>query len=316
MAELAAALDDALSGRGRVAMVVGEPGIGKTRTAQELAALAETRGAQVLRGRCYEETGAPPYWPWVQAIRAYVQQAGAEQLAAEMGPGAADIAEIVPDVRGKLPDLLTPQALEPGQARFRLFDSITSFLKNAAQRQSLVLVLDDLHWADRSSLLLLEFLAQEIGNSPLLVLGAHRDVELSRGHPLSQTLGDLVREPLFRRVQLDGLTRQEVGELVEGSAGLTLTPEAAEMVRSRTNGNPFFVGEVTRQVTLENITQDEEWANNIPEGIRDAIGRRLNRLSEQCNQMLTTASIIGREFDFRLLETRTETPILSKLPFS
>jgi predicted ATPase len=183
---------------------------------------------------------AAPYWPWVQAIRAYVQQAGAEQLAAEMGPGAADIAEIVPDVRGKLPDLLTPQALEPGQARFRLFDSITSFLKNAAQRQSLVLVLDDLHWADRSSLLLLEFLAQEIGNSPLLVLGAHRDVELSRGHPLSQTLGDLVREPLFRRVQLDGLTRQEVGELVEGSAGLTLTPEAAEMVRSRTNGNPFF----------------------------------------------------------------------------
>ncbi len=301
MAELTAALDDAIAGRGRVAMLVGEPGIGKTRTAQELAALAETRGAQVLWGRCYEETGAPPYRPWVQAIRANVQQAGAQQLAAEMGPGAADIAEIVPDVRGKLPDLATPTALEPGPARFRLFDSITTFLKNVAQRQPLVLVLDDLHWADRSSLLLLEVLAQEIGNSPLLLLGAHRDVELSRGHPLSQTLGALVREQLFRRVQLDGLTRQEVGELVKGSAGLTLTPQAAEAVHSRTDGNPFFVGEVTRHVTPEDITQGGDWASIIPEGVRDAIGRRLNRLSEQCNQMLTTASIIGREFDFRLL---------------
>ena len=301
MAQLSAALYDALSGHGRIVMLVGEPGIGKTRTAQELAALAETRGAQLLWGRCYEEQGAPPYWPWVQPIRGYVQQAAAEQLTTEMGPGAANIAEIIPELRGKLPDLETPRTLEPGPARFRLFDSIATFLKNAAQRQPLMLVLDDLHWADRSSLLLLEFLAQEIGNSPLLLLGAHRDVELSRDHPLSQTLGALVREQLFHRVQLDGLTRQEVGELVEGSAGITLTPEAAEVVHNRTDGNPFFVGEVTRQVTLENITQDETWASTIPEGVRDAIGRRLNRLSDQCNQMLTTASIIGREFDFRLL---------------
>ena len=95
MAELTSALNDALSSHGRLAMLVGEPGIGKTRTAQELAALAETRGAQVLWGRCYEETGAPPYWPWMQALRAYVQSTGAEQLAIEMGPGAAAISEIV-----------------------------------------------------------------------------------------------------------------------------------------------------------------------------------------------------------------------------
>ena len=192
MAELRAALDAAMSGHGRMVMLVGEPGIGKTRTAQELAALAEERGAQVFWGRCHEEQGAPPYWPWVQPIRTYVQQAGAEQLAAEMGPGAADIAEIIPDVRGKLPDLETPRALEPGPARFRLFDSITTFLKNVAQRQPLMLVLDDLHWADRSSLLLLEFLAQEMGNSPLWLIGAHRDVELSRAHPLIPTLLRLV----------------------------------------------------------------------------------------------------------------------------
>ena len=301
IAELEAALEDALSGSGRLVMLAGEPGIGKTRTAQQLAVRAEALGVQVFWGRCYEEPGAPPYWPWVQVIRAYVQQASTEQLATEMGLGAASISEIIPEVRGKLPDLGKPPALEPEQARFRLFDSITSFLKNVAQRQPLMLLLDDLHWADRSSLLLLEFLAQEIENSPLLLLGAHRDIEVSRGHPLSQTLGALVREKNFSRVQLDGLTPQEVRELVEGNAGIILTLEAAEVVHRRTDGNPFFVGEVTRQVTPENVTQDEHWASIIPEGVRDALGRRLSRLSKHCNQMLTTASIIGRGFDFRLL---------------
>ena len=127
-----------------------------------------------------------------------------------------------------------------------------------------MLVLNDLHWADRSLLLLLEFLAQEIGNSPLLLLGAQRDVELTRGHPLSETLGALVREQLFHRVQLDGLTRQEVGELVEGNAGIILTIEAANVIHSRTDGNPFFVGEVTRQAALENVAKEEDWASIIP----------------------------------------------------
>ena len=296
MAELTSALDDALSGHGRMVMLVGEPGIGKTRTAQELASLAETKGSQVLWGRCVEEGGAPPYWPWVQTIRAYIQTAGAEQLTAEMGPGAADIAEIVPEIRVKLPDLEAPPALEPEQSRFRLFDSIATFLKNASQRQPLMLVLDDLHWADRSSLLFLEFLAREIGNSRLLLAGTYRDVEVSRRHPLSQTLGALVREQLFQMVQLDGLTQQEVGELVGGNAGFTLPDEAAEVIHKRTDGNPFFVGEVIRQVTPGNLTEGQEWANIVPEGVRDAIGRRLNGLSDQCNEMLTTASIVGREF--------------------
>ncbi|HZA24405.1 MAG TPA: ATP-binding protein, partial [Dehalococcoidia bacterium] len=153
MGKLKGVLEDALSGQGQVLMLVGEPGIGKTRTAQELAAYAETRGAQVLWGWCYEEEGAPPFWPWLQPIRSYVQQQDAEQLRSEMGPGAADIAEVVSEVRGKLPGLEPPPALPPEQARFRLFDSITTFLKSAAQYQPLMLVLDDLHWADKPSLL-------------------------------------------------------------------------------------------------------------------------------------------------------------------
>ena len=120
------------------------------------------------------------HWPWVQAMRAYVQQASADRLTGEMGPGAAGISEIITEIRGKLPGLEPAPPLEPELARFRLFDSISSFLKNAAQSQPLMLVLDDLHWADRSSLLLLEFLAWELGESRLLLVGCCRDTELSR----------------------------------------------------------------------------------------------------------------------------------------
>ena len=132
-------------------MLAGEPGIGKTRTAQELAAYAEGRGAQVLWGWCYEEVGAPPFWPWVQAIRSYVQQAEPERLRSEMGVGAAGIAEILPEIHAKLPGLETPLELGPERARFRLFDSITAFFKNASQSQPLMLVLDDLHFTGQTS---------------------------------------------------------------------------------------------------------------------------------------------------------------------
>ena len=304
MAELKAALDDAMSGQGHIVMIAGEPGIGKTRTARELTIHAERQGAQVFWGWCYEEGGAPPYWPWVQLVRAYVQQANADQLAAEMGTGAADISEIVAEVRGKLPHLKTPPTLEPEQARFRLFDSITTFLKNAAQSQPLMLVLDDLHWADRSSLQILEFLAKDIASSRLLLVGTYRDVEVSRRHPLSQTLGNLMRESSvggFQRMQLGSLTQQEVGEFVEASIGVALSQDVRELLHGRTDGNPLFVGEVTRQIGPEDLTVGGAWANTIPEGIRDAIGRRLERLSEQCSEVLTTASIIGKDFDFRLL---------------
>jgi predicted ATPase len=199
MGELKGALEQALSGQGRLVMLAGEPGIGKTRTVQELASYAASRGTRVLWGWCYEEASAPPYWPWVQPIHAYVQQRDSEQLRSEMGPGAADIAEVVSEVQGKLPSLEPPPALPPEQARFRLFDSIATFLKSAAQSQPLMLVLDDLHWADKPSLLLLQFLARQLGESHLLAVGCYRDLELSRQHPLSEALAQLSRLPVFQR---------------------------------------------------------------------------------------------------------------------
>jgi predicted ATPase len=303
MAVLTAALDDALSGRGQMVMLAGEPGIGKTRLAQELAALAESLGAQVMWGWCYKHAGAPPYWPFVQPIRAYIESTNPGQLSSQMGSGGAAIAEIVPELRAKLPDLGQPVSAEPEQARFRLLDSVATFLKNTAQKQPLLFIVDDLHWADSASLLMLEFLVREISASPLLLLGAYRDVEVTGSHPLSQTLGNLVRERHYRRVQLGGLTRQEVGEFVEAAKGVTLPGDALATVHSRTEGNPLFVSEVVELIDPQHITENRAWADIIPEGVRDAIGSRWGRLSETCNQVMGTASVIGREFDFSLLRT-------------
>lgn len=220
-----------------------------------------------------------------------------------MGPGAADIAEIIPELAFRLEGLEKPPALDQEQARFRLFFSITNFLKTVSRRQPLVLVLDDLHWADESSLLLLEFLAPEISADSLMVVGTYRDDEVTGGHPLSQTLGSLVREENYQRIQLAGLSRNEVGELVEARAGVAAADAAVDTLHQRTEGNPLFVGEVVSSVSREEMARDQTWTAGIPEALRDAILRRVNRLSGTCNQMLRTASVIGRDFDLTLLRT-------------
>ncbi len=218
---------------------------------------------------------------------------------------------MVSEVRVKLPDLESPPALEPEQARFRLFDSITTLLKSAARSQPLMLVLDDLHWADRSSLLLLEFLAGEIQSSPLLVLGTYRDVEVSRRHPLSETLGSLIRGERFLRVQLPGLAEGEVNQLIQRAVAVSPPSGLSATIHQRTEGNPLFVTEVVRLLVQEGeLTQEsgtgDSWTVRIPEGVREVIGRRLNRLSQGCNETLTIASVVGREFELRQLTPLVE----------
>ncbi len=306
MDELRAGLEDALSGRGRLLMLVGEPGIGKTRTSEEFATYAGLRNAQVLWGRCYEGEGAPAYWPWVQVVRSYVHDRDPKELMSEMGPGAADIAQVVSEVRERLPGLPEPPALEPEQARFRLFDSITTFLKNAGNRQPIVLVLDDLHWSDKPSLLLLRFLARELRGARLMVLGTYRDVELRRQHPLSQTLGELAREGLSQRILLRGLTERDVARFIEITAGIEPPQALVEAVYRETEGNPFFVNEIVRLLVadgrLERPEEVKSWSVTIPQGVREVVGRRLDHLSEECNRALTVASVIGREFGMDALE--------------
>ncbi|MCH7841160.1 MAG: AAA family ATPase [Chloroflexi bacterium] len=298
---LSAALEDAVAGRGRVVMLSGAPGIGKTRTAREFADLAAGQGAKVLWGWCYEHQGAPPYWPWLQLIRAHVDTAEPGQLQRDMGAGAADISEILPDLTVKLEGLEKPPALDPEQARFRLFFSIANFLKNVSLSQTLVLVLDDLQWADESSLLLFEFLTREIKASSVMVVGGYRDIEVNRSHPLTKTLGILDREEHFQRVKLEGLSRQEVGEFVESMVGTALAEAAVDTLYQRTEGNPLFVGEVVGSVSPEEMAQSQDWTAGIPDVVREAILQRIRRLSQSCNQLLRTASVIGRDFDLPLL---------------
>ncbi|MCH8222913.1 MAG: protein kinase [Chloroflexi bacterium] len=310
MDQLKATFEDTLGGHGKMVALVGEPGIGKTRTAQELATYAAMRGGQVLWGRCYEGGGAPPYWPWVQAIRSYVMDRDAETVRREMGSTASVIAEIVPDVKERLPDLHPPSQIDdPDSARFRLFDSITTFLKTASGAQPIVLMLEDLHWSDKPSLQLLEFVARELGNARLMIVGNYRDMELNRRHPLSITLGELTRERLFDRVLLRGLQKHDVQRFIEVAAGIDPPSALVDAVYTQTEGNPLFVTETVRLLIQEgDITSGAKtrggtssWEIRIPEGVREVIGRRLDRLSERCNEVLTTAAVVGRQFRFGVL---------------
>lgn len=313
MDQLKAALEDVLGGRGRLVTLVGEPGIGKTRTSEELATYAGLRGAQVLWGRCYETGGQPPYWPWVQAIRSYVREIDSEELRRQMGSSASVVAEIITDVKDRLPDIGPPQELDdPDSTRFRLFDSITSFLKSASQTQPLVLILDDLHWSDRPSLTFLEFIARELSQSRVMLICTYRDMELNRRHPLTVTLGDLARERLYERVVLRGLAESDVGRFIEIAAGFTPPTELSATVHRHTEGNPLFVTEVVRELVQSGeLAESQEsgsstWSVRIPEGVREVIGRRLDRLSEHANEVLTVAAVVGRDFHLNALQELSE----------
>ena len=301
MRELKAAVEETFSGRGRLVTLVGEPGIGKTRTAQELAGYAGLRQMQVLWGRCHEAQGAPPYWPWIQSIRSHVRDAELDQLRSDMGGGAVDIAEIVSEVRYRLTDLQLAPSLEPEQARFRLFDSIVTFLRNAAGRQPLMLVLEDLHWADQPSLSLLEFMAKELSGARLLLLGTYREEDLSH-LPLAQTLATLAADQPFQKVQLRGFNHEDVGRFIEVITGIKPPQDLVDAVHRRTDGNPLFVTEVAQlliqegELTPERSQERQSWSVRIPQGMMQVVGRRLDQLSPRCSRTLSVASLIGREF--------------------
>ena len=298
LAELVAGLDDAFAGAGRLFLLVGEPGIGKSRLAEELIAHARARDARVLVGRCWEAGGAPAYWPWVQALRAYVRESDTAALRSQVGAGAAELAQIVPELREHFPDVPEPPALESEGARFRLFDATAQILRNASARRPILLLLDDLHAADAPSLLLLRFLCRELGSTRMLVLGTYRDVDPVPGEPLIETLAEVVREPVTSRIPLGGLNEREVGEYVELTASEIASPELVAGLTEGTEGNPLFLGEIVRLLALEGVVSESsaEVRLAIPQTVRDVIARRLTHLSPECNRLLVVASVLGREF--------------------
>jgi DNA-binding NarL/FixJ family response regulator len=307
LAALGADLDAAAGGRGGVVLVAGEPGIGKTRLVEELAAQATACGALVLWGRCWEGEGAPAFWPWIQVVRGYIQTVDPTALRSEMGAGAADIAQLVPSIRERLPDLPTSPPVEPEAARFQLFDSLAGFLRAAAARRPLLLVFDDLHWADAPSLALLRFVGRELEGAGLLVVGLYRHTEVDPGHPLLVTVADLTRGQHHRRLLLAGLDQGHVASFVALVAGVVPSSALASAVHQRTDGNPFFVTEVVRLLAGEGRldaagTSSLMLATSLPEGVKAVVAERLGRLSDDCRRVLEVAAVVGRDFELRALQ--------------
>ena len=301
LAVLLAALEDATGGRGRVLLIAGEPGIGKTALAEQLATHAVERGARALWGRCWEGAGAPPYWPWAQIVRSLAAGSEEEAFRSYVGSGAAHIARLVPE----LAELLGEPADSPGPAdsdarRFYLFEATTRLLKNASQVRPLVLLLDDLLEGDRSSHLLLRFVAQEVRDSHLLVVATYRHLGAKHSPEAFDVLAELVREgPVL---SLQGLERGEVERLITELEGSEPWPGKVTAIHEATRGNPLFVREVARLVATEAaLDQPGRAAISIPDSVRAVIHKRLAPLSSDAVDVLSAAAVVGRDFDLTLV---------------
>jgi DNA-binding CsgD family transcriptional regulator len=312
-AELEVLLDglrDAGSGRGCLVLLGGEPGIGKTRLANELAARAEAADAQVLWGRCWEAGGAPPYWPWAQVLRGLVRGLDPDELARIAAANGAALGQLLPELADLLPQLADAPTASPEDARFRLFASVSGLLRDASGSRPLLLVFEDLHAADPSSLSLLQFVAAEVGSSSALLLGTYRDVELTPEHPLASTLPELIRAPQTMRLLLSGLESGDVARYIETIAGRAPPADLVAAIHRETGGNPLFVGEVVRLLAtdggLQRPAAGQRWP--IPVGVREAIGRRLAGLREPCRRLLVLGAVVGEDFTVDLLERVTGLP--------
>jgi hypothetical protein len=254
---LQTAFDAAISGQGSLAMVVGEPGIGKTALVEQLATYVSLRGGRTLVGHSYEEGSLSlPYLAFVEAMRSYVLAREPDALKSELGTGAADVARIVSETRDRVNVELRPSG-DAEDDRWRLFQAVTSFLRNASNVQPLLIVVEDLHWADRGTLDLLLHIARNLSGARLLVVGTYRDVEVDRAHPLSGTLAELSRATTFNRIRLRGLTIDEVQRMISNIRGQDVTWARAEMYYRQTEGNPLFIQELLRYLVEEGIVVRE-----------------------------------------------------------
>jgi class 3 adenylate cyclase/tetratricopeptide (TPR) repeat protein len=288
----------------RVVVLAGEPGIGKTRLVKEFARAAYERGATVLAGSSHEET-LVPYQPFVEALRHYISCCSPGELTVQVAPRRAQLATIVPELEDARP---TDASLRLGseQERFRLFEAVSTLLADSAHLRPLVLILDDLHWADRGSLLLLRHLARAAKGAPLMVLGTYRAVEVGEEHPLAEALAELRRSRTVQRLSLSGLGEAEVAELIASRSGEGASREFVRRVAERSEGNPFFIEELLHDVATE--TDWNSATGGVPESVRDLLLRRLRGLSEDCRQALSVAAVAGRDFELDVLERVLEHP--------
>jgi DNA-binding CsgD family transcriptional regulator len=304
--ELRDAFQRAEAGEGSVVLVVGEPGIGKTALCRSFGADVATGGGAVLLGHCYEEGAlAVPFGAFVEAIEAAIARVDEQALKRDLGTGGVILARLVPELRVMLGIDLS----ERNEASQReLLKAVAEFFHGLARRQPLLLVLEDLHWADQDTLDLLLFLARNLEGSRLLIVGTYRDVEVSRSHPFASALAEVRRQGHTSRIRLRGLSRGDSLAMLSALTGGEVDRGQADAIYEQTDGNPFFIREIERffeeqGIDLREAANDSPGLSRlgIPEGVRDVIGSRLTRLGPECNQVLAVASAIGREFDLQTL---------------
>jgi tetratricopeptide (TPR) repeat protein len=307
---LRAAIDSALSGHGSLVMLGGGPGVGKTRLAMEVAQYASRVGFRWYVGHCYERDEPFPYLPFVEIIESNLAQAASlDDFRRWMGENAPELAQIVPSLRRVFPEISQPLELPPAQKRRYLFQSVCEALGRSAQTRAYFYILDDLHWADESSLALLNYLANRIAQLPVVIVGTYREGYSADNPVLVRTLEELMRLGV-RPLKLAGLAKKDIAQMLAQLSGRQAPESLVNLIHEESQGNPFFVEEVYRHLVEEGkvfdaagqfrteITIDE---SDVPENLRLIIGRRMERLDENEKRVLAAAAVIGRSFSFQLL---------------
>ena len=312
--ELRRALAAAASGRGRICLISGEAGIGKTRLCAEISLDAEKKGVAVLVGHCSEQE-AIPYLPFVEILESWVdRRQSPDDLRRAMGEEGPELGRLLPKLRRIIPDLPPPLELSPMQARRNLFNCFCDFAARIATEQPTLLVLEDLHWAEDSTLSLLGHLTQRLSDLPILVLGTYRDAESEVTHALAKTLEESIRSRHDSSIRLAELPREEVAELLKALSGKDAPVSVVNEIYRETAGNPFFVEELLRHLSEENRLYDshgdfrtdlEISELDVPRSVRLVVGRRLARLDTMTRTILETAATIGKSFPFDLLAAAT-----------
>jgi DNA-binding SARP family transcriptional activator len=291
-------------GSGQLVFLAGDAGIGKTTLTADVARRVHDAGAIVLAGRSPRET-VVPYQPILEALRHWALNAPASDLsntAREYGP---ELSRLIPELRRRAPDLPPPPADEPETERYRLFEAVVGLLTELSRAAPVLLVLDDLQWADRPTLLLLRHLARATTPARVLILGAYRSTE--RGDTFTNAMSELLRDRLASQMEVRGLSEANTAELVRLRAGETPSRSFAHALYEETEGNPFFVEEIVRHLLEAGVRAGSASASvlqrfGLPEGVKQVIAWRLGRLESPAIELLRVAAVIGREVDAALLE--------------
>lgn len=306
----------AREGHGHAVLLSGEPGAGKTRLAREITVQAALDGAVVLSGGCYEYEATTPYLPFVEAFRRWVREEKDDDTLREMlGDSATQINKLAPEIERRLGICPACADIAPQEERLIFFEAVAQVFANLARSKGLLFYADDLHWADRGTLWLMSHLLRNLREERVLILGAYRETELDRAHPLAKALVDWNRERLVTRIPLRRFERSETSEQLSALLGERVSDDFSAAVYRETEGNPFFVEEVLKALIDKGSVRRESgrWQRCdvaqlvIPQSVKEAIGSRLDRVSRDCNEFLRNAAVLGKSFSFEELMATTQT---------